>query len=569
MDKRGAEFCVFPRLSSDGEASVVVEWEGEKADFATDDLVPFDEDAASAVADYVRAKVEREVNRDLAQARDYERTWAATRQRLGASKTQRRLFQDEWTDSPNAERCDPVCATARDEDDDGTTPPVGTPACADAICGIENEGPGRYYGTGPGATDGGGFWDLPTTIPPVIPPTPTFLGLPDVQPDDYSGNRGKMVVVNNTEDFLIFRDVPTVGGASLFTGLLDTPSNYEGNKLVAVNSTGTALEFVDKPTIPTIPPTPSFLDLPDVQPNSYTSPPAALKFVRVNGTGTGLTFSDGPIPAFKDLTDTPDDYQQGKILVSTTTGLAWTDMAGADLSVVKLATTSTAKTTSTHVSGSHPVILTVLMRVWRTHQERIAADGVTVEVVAMDQALLDLGVKAGDVFDAGQFMVYENGLEAGDWDQAFKWGVRQNPKGGWDILFRRWTPVNTGYTPGVAFPPLKEEADVTTTINHNTILQQCEFYAIVKTMDLPPHSDAPITAAPNSVQVIPIPPNHLYITFTGVPLGSYRILYTTSTAAPWIWKEFITPVVATADASGGFGHTDDIVPGRQYLAILE
>lgn len=184
------------------------------------------------------------------------------------------LMRGRYAESPAC--AIPSCGTVGATCDDAAAPPgTGAPACADGICGIESEGPGRYYGTGPGATDGGGFWDLPI---------PSFLSLPDVQPSDYSGNRGKMVVVNNTEDFLIFRDVPTGGGAGRFTDLTDAPDDYTGadGKLVAVNETDSKLEFIN--------------------------PPASA------------------IPNFTDLGGTPSAYDDGKILVSTGTNLEWVAM---------------------------------------------------------------------------------------------------------------------------------------------------------------------------------------------------------------------------------------------------
>lgn len=72
-----------------------------------------------------------------------------------------------------------------------------------------------------------------------------FLNLSDVDPSSYSGQTGKFVRVNATEDGLEF--VTAAAGVTDFTDLGDVPSSYsgQGTKIVAVNSGETALEFVD------------------------------------------------------------------------------------------------------------------------------------------------------------------------------------------------------------------------------------------------------------------------------------------------------------------------------------
>ncbi len=87
-----------------------------------------------------------------------------------------------------------------------------------------------------------------------------------------------------------------------FLSLPDTPSTYEANKWVKVNSAGTALEFTNPPTTTT-----TFLGLTDT-PSSYTD--AGGKVVTVKATEDGLEFTTFPsgVTTFLGLTDTPSSY---------------------------------------------------------------------------------------------------------------------------------------------------------------------------------------------------------------------------------------------------------------------
>lgn len=73
-----------------------------------------------------------------------------------------------------------------------------------------------------------------------------FTDLNDA-PASYTGQAGKRVVVNGTEDGLEF--AAAVGGAEAFTELSDAPASYtgQGGKFVRVNSGATALEFTALP----------------------------------------------------------------------------------------------------------------------------------------------------------------------------------------------------------------------------------------------------------------------------------------------------------------------------------
>jgi hypothetical protein len=73
----------------------------------------------------------------------------------------------------------------------------------------------------------------------------SFLDLNDV-PASYTGEAGKVLKVNVTENALVFA---TEGGVVDFVDLGDVPATYtgEGGKFVAVKSDETGLEFVDEP----------------------------------------------------------------------------------------------------------------------------------------------------------------------------------------------------------------------------------------------------------------------------------------------------------------------------------
>jgi len=59
------------------------------------------------------------------------------------------------------------------------------------------------------------------------------------------------------------------------------------------------------------------------------------------------------------------------------------------------------------------------------------------------------------------------------------------------------------------------------------------------------------------------------VTFLGMPNGGYRVQYTISLAAPFIWEEFVPPAVYIAAPNGVFIHTDLSPPGplRLYRAV--
>jgi len=178
---------------------------------------------------------------------------------------------------------------------------------------IDSAGTSGYVWTSDG--DGRGAWAAATGG------ASAFTDLTDAPPA-YTGEAGKYVRVNATEDALEFA-AGGGGGAGVFTDLTDVPSAYTGGagKIVRVNSTEDALEFAADAVGAE-----AFTELSDA-PSAYTG--QAEKYVRVNSTADGLEFVTGTgasgVAAFTELNDAPSAYtdQGGKYVrvKSTADGL--------------------------------------------------------------------------------------------------------------------------------------------------------------------------------------------------------------------------------------------------------
>lgn len=70
INPAGAQFMVYPALPDDSWQLKLV-WDGKKSDFADEDKVPFPEEAALAVAEYVKGRMARDVDDDLAKFASY------------------------------------------------------------------------------------------------------------------------------------------------------------------------------------------------------------------------------------------------------------------------------------------------------------------------------------------------------------------------------------------------------------------------------------------------------------------------------------------------------------------
>ena len=118
----------------------------------------------------------------------------------------------------------------------------------------------------------------------------------------------------SSSSFIIADDTGGSQGATTFTGLTDTPSNYgnAANKTLKVNSSGNAVEFVDVTT--------SFAGLSDT-PSSLSG--QGGKTVKVNSGGTALEFETVTTDVVNDTTPQLGgnlDVQANEINTSTTNG---------------------------------------------------------------------------------------------------------------------------------------------------------------------------------------------------------------------------------------------------------
>ena len=80
IDPRVREYLVLPALTS--TEVLEISWLGIKRDFADAEETPFDEDEADAVADYVKARIARQIDNDLQMAGSYENSYRSARKAL-------------------------------------------------------------------------------------------------------------------------------------------------------------------------------------------------------------------------------------------------------------------------------------------------------------------------------------------------------------------------------------------------------------------------------------------------------------------------------------------------------
>lgn len=99
IDPKGQLFYAFPQVDATHQISLY--WDGLKTSFSGSDSVPFGEAEALVVADFVKARISREVDKDIALAQSYQATYMAGKRRLLAdSKDRGRLKKSN--DSPSA-----------------------------------------------------------------------------------------------------------------------------------------------------------------------------------------------------------------------------------------------------------------------------------------------------------------------------------------------------------------------------------------------------------------------------------------------------------------------------------
>lgn len=85
VDDAGYTFYAYPVIGDGWVLSVL--WDGMgvgnvKLDFKADELVPFEEDCAECVADYVKARIAREVDKDMEMFASYQQSFMAKRKDL-------------------------------------------------------------------------------------------------------------------------------------------------------------------------------------------------------------------------------------------------------------------------------------------------------------------------------------------------------------------------------------------------------------------------------------------------------------------------------------------------------
>ena len=73
QNREATKLWIYPKLETGFEVQIV--GEGIRMEFEDEDVVPFDERVAVVVAEFVKSKLAREVERDVRLAADYERTY--------------------------------------------------------------------------------------------------------------------------------------------------------------------------------------------------------------------------------------------------------------------------------------------------------------------------------------------------------------------------------------------------------------------------------------------------------------------------------------------------------------
>jgi hypothetical protein len=76
VDPQRAQFLVVPAVEDPNKVSLF--WDGLKTEFEDDEAVPFDERCAMAVADFVRSRLARIVDKDLAAYASFNQSYLTT-----------------------------------------------------------------------------------------------------------------------------------------------------------------------------------------------------------------------------------------------------------------------------------------------------------------------------------------------------------------------------------------------------------------------------------------------------------------------------------------------------------
>lgn len=91
IDPQIQTFYLYPQLQ--GQWVLCVNWSGNKLDFKDDELVPFGEQAADAVAMFVLERIRRQLDRNLPDAAGYAGEYKTKRMNLYTRKQQEGFFK--------------------------------------------------------------------------------------------------------------------------------------------------------------------------------------------------------------------------------------------------------------------------------------------------------------------------------------------------------------------------------------------------------------------------------------------------------------------------------------------
>lgn len=118
IDPWGQQFTVFPSVGERHQISMF--WEGVKTSFADDDDTPFDMDVVEAIGLFVKAKIARLVDHDLAEHASYMTEYGRRRALLFADAVSRHRL-NLLDDSPNASnKCSNSLSTCCRDGSSGT-----------------------------------------------------------------------------------------------------------------------------------------------------------------------------------------------------------------------------------------------------------------------------------------------------------------------------------------------------------------------------------------------------------------------------------------------------------------
>lgn len=113
VDRHIREFWLYPKLqeSTTQTWELFMVWDGKKIDFADGDTVPFDEEMAAVISEYVKWKIELEVNRDVQMAREWEKAFLVGRSKLHATASAKRSMKSISTDPSQGHTCYATCGS--------------------------------------------------------------------------------------------------------------------------------------------------------------------------------------------------------------------------------------------------------------------------------------------------------------------------------------------------------------------------------------------------------------------------------------------------------------------------